>query len=339
MKINTKPCTTPSKCSSDNSSSSNYYDGNEERQQSNGMSCVYNSESPTGKTILITNYASNPANVNNATPQQKSSITIYTHKTDAEHANMPASSINILINNHYENSLADSTGKRSIKLEHDEHTPKSSVENNETRLNEKMSTTTNAYHVGDDVLVEQSNGQFHCGTIQTTRNDSFAIQYDNNVVGWATPNQLKRVNTTKTASRCIVCKNADSGESIRICCHCQRGFHDKCLPKAKCSESAEPESDWCCFKCVAIADERVTAMNEKRRTITPRKRPRNDKFSYDIDSLTWDVHHRQNKEHIYCYCGKKGKWFMQMLQCVRCQQWFHANCVKCLNAPLYFGDR
>lgn len=28
-----------------------------------------------------------------------------------------------------------------------------------------------------------------------------------------------------------------------------------------------------------------------------------------------------------------------MIQCARCLQWFHANCLRCLSFPLYFGDR
>lgn len=60
---------------------------------------------------------------------------------------------------------------------------------------------------------------------------------------------------------------------------------------------------------------------------------------FQLEMLNWDELHRRNDENIYCYCGEKGKWYMQMLQCARCLQWFHAKCIKSLNYPLYFGDR
>lgn len=343
MKIKTTPLKNPN----DKRITANHR--NYDDTPDNGMACVYNSESPTGKTILITNYSPNPANTNNAANQQKSSITIYTHKPDTEHVNMPPSSINILINNHYENSLSDGTNmenqlspikRASIKLERIDSV--SSIA--DTTLTEKVietaveetPTTNIEYHVGEDVLARHDNENFYWGVIESIRNDSFAIKYDENQVRWLKVNDLKRIDTTKSQPICIICKNVDdTADSVRICCQCQRGFHDKCLPKS--NTSCTEESRWCCFKCIAITNERL-AMTDKRRT-SHLKRKKNDKFSYDIDALTWDIHHRQNIEQIYCYCGKIGKWFMQMLQCVRCQQWFHASCVKCLNAPLYFGDR
>jgi len=60
---------------------------------------------------------------------------------------------------------------------------------------------------------------------------------------------------------------------------------------------------------------------------------------FQLNALCWDIHHHTNEEDCYCYCGGPGLWFMQMLQCADCHQWFHQNCVKCLHYPLYCGDR
>lgn len=86
------------------------------------MSCVYNSQSPTAKTILITNNFNSQTNNKSLNGQlsgpstsnmNKSSITIYTHNSDSEggSSSIPASPgggstvvvdrINILINNHF----------------------------------------------------------------------------------------------------------------------------------------------------------------------------------------------------------------------------------------------
>lgn len=344
MKINAKPHCTPTKSPHDTGSPPSYRQYDDDADQ-NGMSCVYNSESPTGKTILITNYSASPAHASNAASQQKSSITIYTHKPDAEHAAMPTSSINILINNHYDSSLADSAAaaaggtptkpRASVKVEPVEAADGDGGDGAAAAA--KMPTPT--LRTGDDVLVQQENGALHLGTVHTVRHDSIAVQFADCQPRWTKAGRVQRLSDARPAharALCIVCKNANDGDSVRICCQCQRGFHDKCLATAQRSGG---EPNWSCDKCAARANERLAVM-DGRRTLTPHRPKKTDhKFAYDLDALTWDVQHRQNHEQMYCYCGQRGKWFMQMLQCVRCQQWFHANCVKCLNAPLYFGDR
>lgn len=61
---------------------------------------------------------------------------------------------------------------------------------------------------------------------------------------------------------------------------------------------------------------------------------------YDFDSLIWDANHERNIEEKYCYCGENGFWYKKMLQCQRCHQWFHQECIRNPNVPqLLFGDR
>lgn len=63
------------------------------------------------------------------------------------------------------------------------------------------------------------------------------------------------------------------------------------------------------------------------------------KLPYNLNDLHWDMQHRSNSENKYCYCGGPGKWFLKMLQCGRCRQWFHGRCLSSLRYPLFYGDR
>ncbi|XP_052900356.1 polycomb protein Pcl [Anopheles moucheti] len=59
---------------------------------------------------------------------------------------------------------------------------------------------------------------------------------------------------------------------------------------------------------------------------------------YDLKNLKWDSNHRVNTTGNYCYCGNDGDWAREMLQCRRCEQWFHGRCVRSLQFPIFHGD-
>lgn len=209
------------------------------------------------------------------------------------------------------------------------------------------------YQINDDVLVHRSNTFIYLGTITEIRNDLFLIKFDDGASEWTELKQLQKFHLNETKSLCVVCKKQNN-ETVRMCCQCNRGYHLKCTnllmknvqTKNQNQNQNQNQMKWCCPNCVPannIQNTKHTVSRRKNNNHTPpikrQKNQTNQKFPYDLDALTWDTHHRQNSEHIYCYCGKKGKWFLQMLQCIRCQQWFHAKCVKCISSPLYFGDR
>lgn len=62
------------------------------------------------------------------------------------------------------------------------------------------------------------------------------------------------------------------------------------------------------------------------------------KFPYELEKLTWNEDHTQNKENIYCYCGKNRKNDDSLIQCQECKQLFHSECVKSLKKPQLIGD-
>uniref|UniRef100_A0A182T645 Zinc finger PHD-type domain-containing protein n=1 Tax=Anopheles maculatus TaxID=74869 RepID=A0A182T645_9DIPT len=59
---------------------------------------------------------------------------------------------------------------------------------------------------------------------------------------------------------------------------------------------------------------------------------------YDLKTLQWDANHRVNKTGNYCYCGNDGDWTREMMQCRRCEQWFHGRCIRSLQFPIFHGD-
>lgn len=166
----------------------------------------------------------------------------------------------------------------------------------------------NDIRMDDEVLVQFDLGNFYLGIIKEIRNESFLARFENGTEKWAQAGEIKKLNVKKEGSMCIVCKEYD--EIVQVCSQCQRGYHKKCI---ELSKSGEPSIDWYCPKCSTLS-------NSNERQV------QTDKIA-------------KIQVQESCYCGEKGDWFMQMLQCARCLQWFHAKCIKCLNFPLYFGDR
>uniref|UniRef100_A0A182PI34 Zinc finger PHD-type domain-containing protein n=1 Tax=Anopheles epiroticus TaxID=199890 RepID=A0A182PI34_9DIPT len=59
---------------------------------------------------------------------------------------------------------------------------------------------------------------------------------------------------------------------------------------------------------------------------------------YELATLCWDSNHRKNTAGAYCYCGEDGDWMREMIQCWRCEQWFHGRCVRSLQFPIFTAD-
>lgn len=159
----------------------------------------------------------------------------------------------------------------------------------------------------DEVLVQLENDTFYLGIIKNIRSDLFLIRFANCTEKWTSVSKITQVNVKQENAMCVICKEYD--EIVQVCSQCRRGYHKKCL---KSSKTDDCSTAWYCPKCAA-SPECSEQQTDKVAKIT--ETPNS------------------------CYCGEKGDWFMQMLQCARCLQWFHAKCIKCLSFPLYFGDR
>ncbi|XP_055641340.1 polycomb protein Pcl [Toxorhynchites rutilus septentrionalis] len=287
-----------------------------------------------------------------------SSITILTsHQTNSSpnaSANVPKRStmvvdrINICINNHFNEPPQPNVGTENGPIP----TPKAASHKRSSTDLEPDSTTSSLgqllpvtpeknsgeYKLQEDVLVENKDGRFYLGTIIAIGNSQCLVRFNDNTECWSDFRELTKLSSGEAdaSPACVVCKQYSAENSVEVCENCGRGYHVKCM-----DESFERNGYWFCRMC--------TSPNGKRRDIryvcsgvlSESLDPLCNKsqLPYDIESLTWDPQHRINSEQRYCYCGQDGDWLREMIQCSRCQQWFHGRCIRSLQYPIFLGDR
>ncbi|KAL5274704.1 PHF19 family protein [Megaselia abdita] len=270
------------------------------------------------QTILINN-------LNNH--QNSSSITIVTsNNNEKEDVDSSTSTINICINNHFNNNNVINKMQYSSSTNSNTSTPPPLSSSASTEDDEMDGLLMNSgFSTGQDVLVQRKDAKFYLGTITAMSATQCLVKFDDLSLYWANYDEVSRLNasfTEESIAMCVVCKKSEG--IVEECSKCGRGYHNKC--------SQNGSSD--CPRCSSISD---------RRSLTPFQSlpPLTDKsqLPYNIDILTWDAKHRVNDEQIYCYCGRNGQWDEKMLQCCKCLQWFHDQCVKQTVYPLYRGDR
>ncbi|XP_039299494.1 metal-response element-binding transcription factor 2-like [Nilaparvata lugens] len=186
--------------------------------------------------------------------------------------------------------------------------------------------------------------------------------FDDDVVMCVVCKQSEPQATIVVCNRCArgyhqLCHQpAISSDSIRKwqCRRCQvplidelRAYRKKAKTKAasptKKTASAAPNAAVDAPNTVADAPNAAAVQlrssgQQENAQLQPESNPRLQ-LPYDLKSLVWDEQHEVNSQQKYCYCGSSGDWYLKMLQCSQCRQWFHERCVSCLQYPLYLGDR
>ncbi|XP_015491911.1 metal-response element-binding transcription factor 2 isoform X3 [Parus major] len=139
---------------------------------------------------------------------------------------------------------------------------------------------------------------------------------------------------------CTICQEeySEAPNEMVICDKCGQGYHQLCHTPNIDSSVIDSDDKWLCRQCVfATTTKRGGALkkgpNAKALQVMKQTLP------YNATDLEWDAGHKTNVQQCYCYCGGPGDWYLKMLQCCKCKQWFHEACVQCLQKPMLFGDR
>nr|CAB3264046.1 metal-response element-binding transcription factor 2 [Phallusia mammillata] len=140
---------------------------------------------------------------------------------------------------------------------------------------------------------------------------------------------------------CTLCRDgkSDPPNEIVLCDKCGQGYHQQChAPSIDTSVLHEEDVPWQCRTCVFAAVAKRGGAESEGPAAAALKVMK-QVLPYDISSLSWCKGHKVNTEEVYCYCGGPGDWYLKMLQCCRCQQWFHEACIQCLKTAILYGDR
>lgn len=214
-----------------------------------------------------------------------------------------------------------------------------------------------SFMIGDEVLMKRKDGNFYLGTVVEvdTIREQCLVKFGDNTESWSTVKHLTKLSTGYDEVMCVMCKRSQPkpNNEIVVCDRCSRGYHQLCHQPMISSECMGSGTYWQCRRCQVPLIKELRAYRKKAVQppstpksppapvvpLSPQDPPKIPKLPYDLKNLVWDLQHKVNSEQKYCYCGSRGDWYIKMLQCLRCRQWFHEHCISCLQYPLYLGDR
>ncbi|XP_076356747.1 metal-response element-binding transcription factor 2-like [Tachypleus tridentatus] len=198
------------------------------------------------------------------------------------------------------------------------------------------------FREGLDVLCRWTDGLLYLGVIIKVEEKlkKALVRFEDSSEYWTLFKDMQRGNMSGGEIVCVKCENgqSDPPNEIVICDHCNLGYHQHCHRPKISSEVLKPEVPWYCRSCI-FASTAKKGGAVKKGLYGQVMQQMKMTLPYDLYTLTWDAQHKFNSEQCYCYCGGPGEWYLKMLQCCRCKQWFHEACLQCLDFPLLFGDR
>ncbi|RXM27737.1 Metal-response element-binding transcription factor 2 [Acipenser ruthenus] len=207
---------------------------------------------------------------------------------------------------------------------------------------QKTKKLARKFEEGQDVLARWSDGLFYLGTIAkiNKHKHSCFVVFEDSSKSWVLWKDIQTGASGGGEMVCTICQeeNSEAPNEIVICDKCGQGYHQTCHAPNIDSSVIGSDEKWLCRQCVfATTTKRGGALkkgpNAKALQVMKQALP------YTLEDLVWDEGHKTNIQQCYCYCGGPGDWYLKMLQCSKCRQWFHEACIQCFQKPMLYGDR